>query len=248
MIQLSSYAACVGLLDLTRLEARTGDEDAVANLCHRARTRYGDVAAVCVYPAYVVAARDQLAGSGIGIATVANFPGGAEGVGPVRVQVNQALSDGATEIDVVVPYQRWLEGDRHCVPELLDSVADLCAGRALVKAILETGLIPSSTERQALAWACARPGIAFLKTSTGKAWQGATPEGVEDLVRVLAQLWDAGRPMGLKIAGGVRTLDQLQRYYEIVVQGLGSGFFQSATLRIGASSLLDELLAALAHG
>lgn len=247
MVLLSPYAVWIGLLDLTRLDAPTGDEDAVADLCSRARTCYGDVAAVCVYPAYVGLARDRLAGSGIAIATVANFPGGAQAVGPVLAEVDQALSDGATEIDVVVPYQRWLQGDRQCVPELLDSVVELCTGRALVKAILETGIIPSSTERQALAWACARPGVAFLKTSTGKARQGATFEAVEDLVCVLAQLWDAGRPMGLKIAGGVRTRDQLRRYQEIIVRKLGSGFLQAATLRIGASSLLDDILTPPPH-
>ncbi len=247
MVPSSPYPAWIDLLDLTRLEAPAGDEDAIAHLCRRARTRHGHVAAVCIYPGYVSLARELLTDGGIAIATVANFPGGDQGLEQVLAEVGRALRDGATEIDVVVPYRRWLQGDRHCVPRLLDAVVDLCAGRALVKAILETGLMPSSSERQALAWACARPGIAFLKTSTGKAAHGATPEAVEDLVRVLAQLRDTGRSMGLKIAGGVRTRDQLRRYYEIIAPTLGSGFFQPATLRIGASGLLDELLAASCH-
>lgn len=244
MVLLNPQPAWIDLLDLTRLEAPAGDENAVADLCRRARTRCGNVAAVCVYSGYVGLARDLLTDSGIAIATVANFPWGDQGLEQVLAEVGRALCDGATEIDVVVPYRRWLQGDTHSVPALLDHVADLCAGRALIKAIVETGLIASVADRQALAWACVRPGVAYLKTSTGKACHGATPEGVEDLVCVLARLWDAGRPMGLKIAGGVRTLDQLQRYYDIIVKTLGSGFFQPATLRIGASSLLDELLAA----
>ena len=248
MASLTPAPAWIELLDLTRLEVAVGDEDAVTDLCRRARTRYGNVAAVCVYPGYVGLARDLLTDSGIAIATVANFPGGDQRLEQVLAEVGRALRDGATEIDVVVPYRRWLQGDTHSVPALLDRVAEICAGRAQIKAILETGLIPSSAECQALAWACARPGVAFLKTSTGKAGRGATPEAVGDLVRVLASLRDAGRPMGLKIAGGVRTRDQLQCYYEIIVQTLGGGFFQPATLRIGASSLLDELLAAAPHG
>ena len=247
MVPSNPYPTWIDLLDLTRLEAATGDEGAVADLCRRAQTPRGNVAAVCVHLGYVGLARDLLADSGIAIATVANFPGGDQGLEQVLAEVGRALRDGATEIDVVVPYRRWLQGDTRSVPALLDPVAGLCAGRAQVKAILETGLIPSSAECQALAWACARPGVAFLKTSTGKAGHGATPEAVGDLVRVLAPLRDAGRPMGLKIAGGVRTRDQLQCYYEIIARTLGSGFFQPATLRIGASSLLDELLAASSH-
>ncbi|MHB1513579.1 deoxyribose-phosphate aldolase [Acidiferrobacter sp.] len=247
MALLNPYPTWIDLLDLTRLEAPAGDDDAVADLCRRARTRRGNVAAVCVYSGYVGLACDLLSDSGIAIATVTNFPYGDQKIEQVLAEVGRALDDGATEIDVVVPYRRWLQGDTISVPVLLDHVADLCAGRALIKAILETGLITSAAERQALAWACVRPGVAYLKTSTGKACHGATPEGVEDLVHVLARLRDAGRPMGLKIAGGVRTMDELQRYYDIIVKTLGSGFVQSATLRIGASSLLDELLAASPH-
>ncbi len=238
----------IRFLDLTRLEAREGDDEAVAALCHRAIAGPGHVAAVCIYPAYVRLARRLLRGTDIAIATVANFPGGDQPLDQVLAAVEAALRDGATEIDVVAPYGRWMQGDRHAVSALIDPVVNLCAARALVKVILETGLIPSSGQRQALARECARPGVAFLKTSTGKARYGATVDGVEDLAQVLARLRDAGRCVGLKIAGGVRTRAQLLLYHEIVVRNLGARFVQPETLRIGASSLLDALQAAPARG
>lgn len=232
----------IGLVDLTRLERRVGDDREVENLCRRAVTCQGSVAAVCVYPEYVATARALLGATSVAVATVANFPGGDASVPEVLAEVTRALRDGASEIDVVVPYRAWLLGDSGAVPMLLDRVADLCAGRALIKAILETGMLPESTARRALARLCARPGVAFLKTSTGKAAVGATVAGVQDLVDVLSELWGEGRPMGLKIAGGVRTFEQLGVYEATIGPRLGLGFFQPSTLRVGASVLLDDLL------
>lgn len=232
----------IGLIDLTRLEERVGDDREVVDLCRRAVTSRGHVAAVCVYPEYVSAAHDLLRGTSVAVATVANFPDGDAPIPKVLEEVAAALHEGASEIDVVVPYRAWLKGETGVVMGLLDRVADLCAGRALVKAIMETGMIASSLDRRALARLCARPGVAFLKTSTGKAAVGATVEGVQDLVDVVKELLGEGRPIGLKIAGGVRTFEQLSVYAALIETRLGAGFFQSSTLRIGASVLLGDLL------
>lgn len=232
----------ISLLDLTRLEGRDGDDAAVAALCGKAKTHHGNVAAVCIYPRYIALARSALQDTNIAVATVVNFPSGEEPLAQVLEDLDRALDDGASEIDIVVPYKAWLRGDTHAIAALLDPVAEQCAGRAIIKAILETGLISESADRKALAYACARPGVAFLKTSTGKAAVGATQEAVRDLVYVVADLHTAGHALGLKIAGGVRTLDELNHYHNLIVPVLGARFLAPTTLRIGASTLLDALL------
>lgn len=241
----------IGLLDLTSLN----DDDTTASitaLCQRAQTPVGPVAAVCVYPAFVTTARTVLANSAahssIRVATVVNFPSGAQDHAIVQQDTQQALDAGADEIDIVLPYQAYLNGDRPRALRLLTSICQLCAGRARVKAILETGAL----QQPALILAASRDAIAagvdFIKTSTGKIDKSASLEACLMMLQAIhTQLQHNGRRIGLKPSGGIRTSTEAAQYLALADSMMGADWATAETFRFGASSLLDALLHTVGH-
>ncbi len=229
--------ACLDLTDLA--EAMTAaDADA---LCDRARTPHGPVAAVCLWPRYVAQARERLAGTGVRVATVMNFPAGGEWIAPVVDATLQAAADGAEEIDLVLPYRAFAEGRADVAARLVDAVRTACAGLVL-KVILETGMLREPTLIRRAADLAIAEGADFLKTSTGKVEVNATPEAVAVLLEAVAS---SGRPVGIKASGGIRSLDDARAYLALADAAMGPGWAGPRTFRIGASAVLTALLAAL---
>ena len=223
----------ISLLDLTDLGEDT-DADAAEALCKRGRDV--GVAAVCVWPAYVSLCVDELEGTDVGVATVVNFPSGEEPDQDVLAATRLALEDGADEIDVVLPYRRWLRGDEESAGRLLDGVRDLVsegvdhsAGLGLVKVIIETGELPDQA------------GADFVKTSTGKTQVSATPEAAEIILEAIEL---SGMPVGFKASGGIRTVADARVYLELAERIMGSGWISRETFRFGASAVLDDLVVA----
>lgn len=231
----------IALLDLTSLNEDDDDARIVA-LCHKAMTAVGPVAAVCVYPRFVALARrtlDELGGQGVAVATVTNFPAGTAALDDVLEQTRQALADGANEIDVVYPYQALLAGDAGSGTELVKACKALCGERALLKVILETGeLVDPLLIRRASQDAIAA-GADFIKTSTGKVKVNATAEAAEIMLNCIAV---SGSNVGLKPAGGMKTLAEALVYLWLAERINGSAWISPRHLRFGASSLLDDLL------
>ena len=124
-------------LDLTNLDEGC-DEAAVTELCRRAQTPFGNVAAVCIWPDFVAQARQELANTGIRVATVVNFPDGDDPLEETRADTREALADGADEIDFVVPWRMIGWGHPEAVAASVREIKDIC-GAATLKAILETG-------------------------------------------------------------------------------------------------------------
>lgn len=231
----------IALLDLTSLN--DDDDDArIVELCHKAMTPVGPVAAVCVFPRFVALARhtlDGLGGHAVQVATVTNFPSGAEPLDNVLAQTRQALDDGANEIDVVYPYRALLAGDAASGVELVKACKALCAGRALLKVILETGeLVDPLLIRRASQDAIAA-GADFIKTSTGKVKVNATAEAAELMLSCIAV---GGATVGFKPAGGMKTLPEALVYMWLAERINGSDWVSPRHLRFGASSLLNDLL------
>lgn len=233
----------IGMLDLTSLN--DGDDDAaVSVLCHRALTLAGPVAAVCVWPRFVALARRELADTTVKVATVVSFPRGEDAAGEVREATRAARQAGADEIDVVFPYRAFLDGERARPREVLAACRE-ATGDGVLKVILETGAF---TDADLLSWAARdalHAGADFLKTSTGKIAQGATPEAVALLLDV-AQ--GSGRAAGVKVSGGVRDAESAALYLRLADESFGAEAVTAARFRFGASGLLDRLLAALGHG
>lgn len=227
-------------LDLTNLETDC-DAAAVDKLCRRAQTPEGSVAAVCLWPRFVAQAHGALAHTGIKVATVVNFPGGDAPLDAVVAETRAALADGADEIDMVVPWKRLLAGDDQAVTETVRTVKAACGG-ATLKAILETGEIKDAAQIGVAAMRALAGGADFLKTSTGKVPVNATPGAAEILLEAIAR---AGGTAGFKAAGGVRTVADAGVYLDLADRIMGPGWAGPKHFRIGASGLLDALLATL---
>lgn len=238
-------ARVLSLLDLTRLED-DADASQVRALCIRADTRFGHPAAVCVYSRFIAAARDSLDGAGllqkVAVATVANFPEGGSDLKLALLDTEQGLARGADEVDVVFPWRAFLAGDEAAGADLVAECKAICGSRKL-KVILESGMLADTRDIHAVRRAgeiAINAGADFLKTSTGKVAVGATPKAARTMLEAIR---DSGRPVGFKVSGGVRTLADARQYIQIAEDVLGPGSVSPTTFRIGASGLLDALLA-----
>jgi deoxyribose-phosphate aldolase len=134
-------AVALSLLDLTNLKDDC-TEAQIEALCARAQTPYGNSAAICIWPRFVAHARSIL-GSGhpVKIATVVNFPSGEMEVADVAAETREAIADGADEIDLVIPYRKFIAGSGRAVTDMVAAVRAECGEAVLLKVILETGEI-----------------------------------------------------------------------------------------------------------
>jgi deoxyribose-phosphate aldolase len=233
-----------GCLDLTSLND-DDTEGSIEQLCARARDpgkELGAVAAVCVYPEFVGLARRKLVGSGVLVACATGaFPTGSLPSDERVAQIRAALDAGAQEIDTVLDHRAFLAGHEEDVREQLVASRSACGG-ATMKVILETGLLPDESVILRAARLAIEVGADFVKTSTGKVDEGATPTAF----RVMCQAArTSDRPIGVKVSGGVRTTADALSYLSIVEEVLGSDGLDPSRFRIGASSLLDDLLSRL---
>ena len=227
-------------LDLTDLNDGC-DGAAIERLCARAVTAHGPVAAVCIWPRFIAQARPLLAGTGVKIATVVNFPSGDEPPETVEAAIRAAIADGADEIDLVLPYRALIEGRDDAARKMV-ALARTAAPGATLKVIIETGELrdPGLIERAAnLAIA---EGADFIKTSTGKVKVNATPEAARIMLGVIVK---SGRPVGFKPAGGIRTVSDAAEYLALADDIMGAGWATPQTFRFGASGVLDAILATL---
>lgn len=252
----------LSMVDLTTLEGKDSAEK-VRSLCAKARRPMPDdervlgerlphVAAVCVYPAMVPAARDGLDGTDIKVASVATgFPSGQYPLDVRLRDTERAIADGADEIDMVINRGAFLAGRYDEVGGEIGAVADVCAaggpgGRAVhLKVILETGELETyDNVRRAsdIAIERIRDGD-FIKTSTGKVSPAATMGVTLVMLEAIRDAWlGSGKRIGMKPAGGIRTAKQSLHYLAMVKETLGDAWLTPELFRFGASSLADDIL------
>ncbi len=237
-------ARALPLLDLTNLDDGCSASDIEA-LCVRAVTAHGPVAAICIWPRFIKQAKQLLAGTGVRIATVVNFPHGGEDNAAVIADVRQALTDGADEIDLVMPYRAFLEGRKGYAETQIMQVRAAIATPARLKVILETGVLDDPDVIREASEVAISAGADFIKTSTGKVAVNATPEAATIMLETIA---DMDRTVGFKPAGGIRTVVDAAAYLAIADDTLGADWVSPEHFRFGASGLLDALLTVLDGG
>ncbi len=230
------------LLDLTEL-SNDCEAQLVTDVCARAVHPLGKVAAVCVWPEFVALATDSLANSGVRIATVVNFPKGEDTIERVRSETSAALAVGADEIDLVLPWRVFLTGDERSAREMVAAVRE-SVGASTLKVILETGMYPDQIAVARASRLAIDAGADFLKTSTGKASVSATPDAVTTM---MTSIRDAGRTVGIKPSGGIRTIEQAAVYLDIVDSIMGPEWATPHTFRFGTSALHDAIIDTLGH-
>ena len=201
------------------------------------------VAAVCVYPDLVAVARDALAGSGVAVASVATaFPSGRASLAVKLADVGEAVAAGADEIDMVIDRGAFLAGRYAVVADEVAAVKAACGG-ARLKVILETGELSTLDHARRAAWLALCSGADFVKTSTGKVPVAATRPVTLVLLEAVRDFADAtGRVVGVKSAGGIRAAKEAIRYLVLVHEVAGEDWLDPARFRLGASSLLNDLL------
>jgi deoxyribose-phosphate aldolase len=232
----------ISLLDLTSLKgAQTSFE--IAAFFEKAQSPLGHVAAVCIHPSYVRQAVSQFANTSIAVASVANFPEGNAALETVLIEIGRLIQDGAQEIDVVFPYQRYLSGERQYAHTFVESCKAVCGTNVTLKVILETGALSDPTIIADASYDVLSAGADFIKTSTGQALEGVTLNAAATILLVIKHISTQVKyPIGFKVSGGIRDIQQAAQYVELADQMMGQHWVTPANFRIGASYLMDTLL------
>ncbi|KPF70652.1 deoxyribose-phosphate aldolase [Bosea sp. AAP35] len=233
----------LALLDLTDL-AEDSSTASVQALCQRAVGGPAPVAAICIWPRFISAAKEALGTWSMRIATVANFPAGGTDVVAVTDETQAALGAGADEIDLVLPWRAFLVGDDAAADAMVRAVREACGGKTL-KVILETGEYPDLDRVRAASELAIAAGADFIKTSTGKTANSASLAAARTMLEVIAA---AGRPVGLKPSGGIRTLADAAAYLALADEIMGPGWAKPEAFRFGASGLHQVLVDVIAGG
>ncbi|MDA0639669.1 deoxyribose-phosphate aldolase [Nonomuraea sp. NPDC049486] len=235
----------ISMVDLTTLEG-ADTPGKVRALCAKAR-HPGEgaprVAAVCVYPDLVHVAAGALAGSGVKVASVATaFPSGRSSLEVKVSETKLAVAAGADEIDMVIDRGAFLAGDHLKVYEEIAAVKAAC-GDAHLKVILETGELATYDNVRRASWLAMLAGGDFIKTSTGKVSPAATLPVTLIMLEAVRDFRDAtGRQVGVKPAGGIRTTKDAIKNLVLVNETAGDDWLSPDWFRLGASSLLNDLL------
>ena len=201
------------MIDHTLLKA-DASQDQIAQLCYEARTYH--FASVCVNPAHVKLAAQLLKGSDVAVCTVVGFPLGATPPTVKAYETQQAIRDGATEIDMVINIGALKSEDYKAVYEDIAAVVRAAhAGNALVKVIIEAALL-TDEEKIRVCQLAKNAGADFVKTSTGFSSGGAT---VEDIALMRQTV---GPNIGVKASGGIKTLADAKRMIAAGANRIGS--------------------------
>jgi deoxyribose-phosphate aldolase len=238
----------VSMVDLTTLEG-ADTPGKVRHLCAKAvcpaptMPEIPSVAAVCVYPSLVTTANAALDGTGVKTASVATgFPAGQISLEAKLMDTEDAVAAGADEIDMVISRDAFLAGDDARVMQEIARVKDAC-GDAQLKVILETAELGSYDHVRYASMIAMEAGADFIKTSTGKASSGATPGVCLVMLEAIRDYAErTGRAVGFKAAGGVSTSKAALHRLVLVKETLGDDWLTPERTRIGASSVLNDLL------
>jgi deoxyribose-phosphate aldolase len=209
------------------------------------RSDMNNVAAICVYPNLVQTVKDVLTAN-VGIASVAaGFPS-SQTFSEVKIaEVLLAVAGGADEIDIVFNVGDFLDGNYEDLSVEIEEIKDACRD-ARLKVILETGLLKTTENIKKASILSMYSGADFLKTSTGKVYPGASPEAAYVICQTIGEYYRLhNKKTGVKVSGGIRTVEDALKYYTIVKETLGEEWLTPELFRIGASSLSQNILKAL---
>jgi len=243
----------ISFIDLTTLEGNDTYEK-VENLCNKAinPSNVKDVptcAAICIYPRFIDFVVNKLAGTNIKTATVAtSFPSGQVPLELKLQEVKYCIEQGADEIDMVISRGEFLSNNYKLVSDEISEISNLCKAvknskPVHLKVILETGELKSPENIYLASVLAINSGADFIKTSTGKISPAATLEAAFVMLTVINDHYNrTGKRIGFKPAGGIRTSDEALEYISLVKNILGDEWLKPELFRIGASSLLNNLV------
>ena len=201
------------------------------------------VAAICVYPNLVATAAERVRGTSVKVASVATaFPSGQTPLALKVAEVHEAIELGADEIDMVIDRGAFLAGRYAKVYDEVVRVKEAC-GDVHLKVILETGELGTYDNVRRASLLAMAAGADFIKTSTGKLPSAATLPVTLVMLEAIRDVYEeTGRMVGMKPAGGIRTAKQAVQYLVQLHETLGPEWLTPDLYRLGASSLLNDVL------
>ncbi len=237
------------LIDLTTLSERDNIEN-VSQMCEKVNL-LGEsypsmpvIAAICVYPEMVSVVKEKLENPLVSIASVGGgFPSSQTFTNIKIMEIEQAIEQGAEEIDIVLPVGKFLMGDLEYVEYEIQIIKQRM-GPVHLKVILETGSLQDYSSIRKASLLAIGAGANFIKTSTGKVSPGATPEAMVVMCAAIKDYYNkTGKKIGIKPAGGISDSETAILYYAIVSEILGEDWLNRERFRIGASRLANCLMA-----
>jgi deoxyribose-phosphate aldolase len=246
--KLAALDLAIRCMDLTTLEG-ADTPGKVTAMCAKAvhpdptDPSIPSVAAVCVYPLLVKVAAQRLRGTTVKVASVGGaFPSGLSPLDVRLDEIRQAVADGADEIDIVLNRSAFLAGRYREAFDEIEASKEAC-GPAHLKVILETGELGSYDVVRKASMLSMVAGADVIKTSTGKIGTSATAPVALCMAEAIRDFADqTGHAVGLKLAGGIRTAKQSWQFLVIVGETLGPDWLHPDRFRLGASSLLNDVL------
>src|SRR3954451_22435563 len=238
----------VRMMDLTTLEGQDtpGKVAALASKAVRpdpSEPGVPSVAAICVYPNLVPAAVARVEGSSVKVASVAtSFPSGQSPIELKLEEVAWVVDQGADEVDMVIDRGAFLSGRYAKVYDEIVRVKE-ASGDAHLKVILEVSELGTYDNVRRASLLAMAAGADFIKTSTGKLAGAATLPVTLCMLEAIRDVYEEnGRMVGMKPAGGIRQAKQAVQYLVQLYETLGPDWLTPDLYRLGASSLLNDVL------
>jgi len=202
-----------------------------------------NVAAICVYPNFAETVKEALTAQDVKIACVsAGFPTSQTFIEVKVAETALAVASGADEIDIVLNLGLFLDESYEELAEEIDEIKHSCRD-AHLKVILETGALKTASNIMKASILSMYSGADFLKTSTGKVYEGATLEAAYVMCTAIKEYYQkTNTKIGFKASGGISTTEDAVKYYTVVKEVLGEEWCNNELFRIGASRLANNLL------
>ena len=242
------YKTIFNCIDLTTLST-TDSPQSVADFTERVNAfdnehpELKNVAAICVYPNFAQVVRPVLDVTDVKVACVSGaFPTAQSFLETKIAETALAVASGADEIDIVFNIGNYLDGDWEEVCDEIIEQKHACRD-AHLKVILETGALKTAENIRNASVLSMYSGADFIKTSTGKGYEGATLEAAYVMALAIKEYYEAtGNKIGFKAAGGVSTTADAVKYYTVIKEVLGEEWLSNDLFRIGTSRLANNLL------
>ena len=242
MISVSQLttASLANLFDHTQLHADARRAD-FEKLCAESR-EYG-FKMVAINPAPVALCKELLVGTPVHVGAAIGFPLGQNGVESKVFETQQAIRDGADEIDYVINIGAAKDGDFALIRDEMRRIVDVCRQAGVLSKVIFENCYLTKNEIRTLAQIAREERPDFIKTSTGKQQPAATPEAAYVMCEAIKEYYQkTGIKIGFKPAGGINTVNDAIIYYTIVKELLGEEWLDNQLFRLGTSRLANLLL------
>ena len=241
------YQFMLNCIDLTTLSS-TDTQSSVRKFVQRVNDfdnnypQYKNVAAICTYANFADVVRNALDVDAVKVAVCsANFPSSQAHLEVKTAETALAIADGADEVDIVFNLGLYFDNNYEDLCDEISEIKQACGDKHL-KVILETGALKTAEHIRNASVLAMYSGADFIKTSTGKIYDGASVEAAYVMCRCIKEYYEKhGEMICFKASGGISTSEDAIKYYTIVKEVLGEKWLTNEYFRIGASRLANAL-------